>query len=72
MALSSTGVTPAPPGLIDPVDEAHQVHGDRAGAQDHNNIAESRHSSYLLQNNCSICIVTRTNVFVKHKIEQNF
>ena len=45
---SKKGVAPAGAGLINSVNKAHQVDGDGASAQNHNNIAESCHSSYLL------------------------
>ena len=42
------------------IEQTHQIDSDRTGTQQNNHQSERCHSSYLLWNFCSICIINRT------------
>ena len=44
----SGGATSAGAGIVDPIDEAHELDGDGAGTQDYDKISDSSHSKFLL------------------------
>ena len=62
-------------GMIDSIDQTHQVNCHTSGTENNKKVSNSRHDLILQEEllfDLTVLIITRTKVLVNRKIEQKF